>query len=341
MGKNKLLFDKYYNGPTNVYYIVDKEFLQGFNDNQAVFMLYTYYRFYEKYCKQIGMKPSAMDKFLINARRKKVKIIQLCCPYCGQIDIMVTSQSVSRCDSMNYCVTRGKKSTNQIIFEQVASFIRMNTVHQAGLGVMKGKHETSYEILGYDVWLTEIIQLTSILEATLREFYIDLVSMKYRCYEDEFLTSIIKKEIKNDFLNIDKANEHYRKALNIDLRILISQKTRENLLDLVNVRNSAVHNNGKLDDKFKKTHTYNRLKEHISGDLIFIDSTLIEQYLGDVLELVNGISIIYEKRFFEEKYLMISNYYFNLKENMETMVLKPIAFKCKRDEEKCSFEIEK
>lgn len=36
MGKNKLLIDKYYNGPTNVYYIVDKEFLQGFNDNQAV-----------------------------------------------------------------------------------------------------------------------------------------------------------------------------------------------------------------------------------------------------------------------------------------------------------------
>lgn len=106
-------------------------------------MLYTYYRFYEKYCKQIGMKPSAMDQFLINVRRKKVKIIQLCCPYCGQINIMVTSQSVSRCDSMNYCVTCGKKSTNQIIFEQVASFIRMNTVHQAGLGVMKGKHKTS------------------------------------------------------------------------------------------------------------------------------------------------------------------------------------------------------
>lgn len=56
---------------------------------------------------------------------------------------------------------------------------------------------------------------------------------------------------------------------------------------------------------------------------------------------MNEISIIYEKRFFEEKYLMISNYSFNLKENMETMVLKPIAFKCKRDEEKCSFEIEK
>lgn len=326
------LANKYRNEQTNVYCVVDQEFLSGFNSNQGPFMLFTYYNLYKCYCEKNGYRPNDMDVFLKNARRKRIKIIQQCCPYCGQVNIMFITESIKRCDSMKYCVSCGKKSTSQIIFEEVAAFIRVNTVHRAGLQVLRETYTASDEIMGCDVRLNEVVQLATILETTLREFYVDLVCMKHRCYQDEFLIASVRKQIKNDFMNIDKANEHYKKALDINLKDIISQDVRLSLKDLMEVRNIAVHNNGKIDEKFKRSNTYFRLRQCVKGDFIFIHPEIIAIFLSSVLELANAISAIYQNYFHKEKFSMISNYYFNLDNVNEIAEMTSVLFSCEKNE---------
>lgn len=328
MEKITALAKKYRKEATNVYCVVDQEFLNGFNSNQASFMLFTYYKFYKDYCEKNGYRPNDIKSFLKNARRKRIKILQQCCPYCGCMNIMFITESVRKCDSMKYCVSCGKKSTSQIIFEEVAAFMRVNIVHRAGLQVLREAHSTSDEIMGCDVWLNEVVKLATILETTLKEFYFDLVCMKHGCYEDEFLITSIRHQIKNDFMNIDKANEHYKNALNINLKDFISKDVRLNLKDLIEVRNIAVHNNGKIDEKFEKSVTYIRLKKCIKGDFIFINPEIIEQYLSDILELVNAISTIYQDYFNKKKFSMISNYYFNMDNMNEKSTEASAVFYC-------------
>lgn len=323
----KSLFEKYLGKPTNVYSIVDQDFLLNFNEKQGAFMLFTYYHYYEVYCKQTGSRILPIDTFLINARRRKIKLIQHCCPYCGRIDVLVNEMTISDFKAIQYCTSCGKKTTSQIILEGLGAFVRMATIHRAGLNVLE-KDEEDKKILGYDVMLTEIIQLTSILETTLREFYIDLVSIRYRCYGADFLFDMIKRESKNDFMNIDKANQHYHKALGLNLRHLVSSECRENLIDLVNVRNIAVHNNGSLDSKFRKSATYDRLIDYISGDLIFVTPELVDNYLEAVLTLIGKIEDEYNKRFLEDKFQMISNYYFNLGDKEDDFHFETISTEC-------------
>lgn len=327
----KTFYDKYLNHETNVYNIVDQDFLLGFNDKQATFMLITYYMYYKTYCEQTGNAILPMDTFLINARRRKIKLIQQCCPYCGRIGIMLSEQKISDIKEIKYCVSCGKKSTAEIVFEQIASLIRMSAIHHAGLEtLMAGRDQEKKRLLGYDIMLTEMVQLTSILETTLREFYMDLVCIKYRCYNTDFLLNIIEKDTKNDFMNFDKANNHYKKALGLNLKQLVSVECRANLIDLVNVRNVVAHNNGKIDDKFKNSITYERLKDYVNDDLLFITPELIDKYLEEVLTLIIKIENEYNERFSKDKYFMISNYYFNLEDIEDKFHFETFSTKCGR-----------
>lgn len=304
-------YEKYFDWQTNVYNIVDKDFLLGFNEKQAAFMLMTYYVYYKSYCESTGNKVLPMNTVLLNARRRKIKLIQQCCPYCGCIDIMVNEGKVHDIMNLKYCSRCGKKSTKEIAFEQISSLIRMEMIHHAGITKLISEEEMDQEIIGYDIMLTEIVQLTSIFEKIIRDFYIDLVCIKYKCYSSDYLIGVIEKDLKNDFMNFDKANNHYKKALDMNLKEMVSAECRENLLDLVNVRNVVVHNNGRIDEKFKKTSTFDRLINYIEDDLIFVTSDLVQMYLQETLDLIDKIEDEYNKRFSENKFNMISNYYFN------------------------------
>ena len=113
-------------------------------------------------------------------------------------------------------------------------------------------------------------------------------------------------------MHFDKANNHYKKGLNINLQNKISIECKKNLIDLVNLRNIIIHNNGFIDERFMKTETFKRISYMINGDMIFIKDSDVEKYLGSVLELLMVIEEEFDRNFKEQMNTLIANYYFNM-----------------------------
>lgn len=100
------------------------------------------------------------------------------------------------------------------------------------------------KLMSFDIYQLELIELTSIIEACLRDFFISFFYLKYKDTRTKYINNIIEKNIANDFMNIEKANKHFKKALNIDLHTLLSQESWNHLIDIVQIRNTLIHNNG-------------------------------------------------------------------------------------------------
>lgn len=92
MGKS--IIKTYLNKRTDVYHLVDQSYLSKFEEKQGAFMLMRYYEFYCSYCKEHKVKIQPINRFLLNANKKKIKIIQVCCPYCGRIEMQIEQKNV-------------------------------------------------------------------------------------------------------------------------------------------------------------------------------------------------------------------------------------------------------
>ena len=170
--------------------MVDENFLRGFGEKQGAFMLMKYYEVYKEYCNKYHVKKLSIDKFILNVRRRKIKLIQICCPYCGEIRIDIRTESFSKIKKqLQYCSKCGKKSTSINIFFQLSSLIRMQEVHRAGYSTLSNKYnKDDMRIITYDIMQMELVQLANILEKALRDFYMDIAHIKYtiegKCVQD-------------------------------------------------------------------------------------------------------------------------------------------------------------
>ena len=72
-----------------------------------------------------------------------------------------------------------------------------------------------------------------------------------------------------------------------------------------------VHNNGKIDTRFKKTKTYLRNKNKVVGNMIKLDRTDITGYYYCVLSAVIKTSMLYVEKYYSQRNRLIANYYFN------------------------------
>lgn len=308
----KSILQKYLSKPTSVYHIVDKEFISRFSTTHGTFMLMYYYKFYCSFCNENKIKILPMNTFLLNARRRRIKLIQVCCPFCGNMDLMIWDKPYSDFKS-KYCSYCGKCSTAENIFLQISALIRMQQVHMAGYNALKNDYnESDLEIISYDIWHMELVELTCILEATLRDFYINLIYLKYKNYESSYIDDVIIRSTNNDFMNIEKANKHYKTGLDVNLKELISEDCWKSLIDLAQIRNTIIHNNGMVDDKFEKSPSFTHIKDNVEGKLIFVNTNMINNYLLCVLELFAKIEEVFDKLYKEELPSLIANYYFNL-----------------------------
>lgn len=165
--------------------------------------------------------------------------------------------------------------------------------------------------MSYDIYQLELIEITSIIEVSLREFFVCLVYLTFQNTKNKYFDSIIKKSTGNYFMNIGKANNHYKKALDIDLRNLISSDCWNNLLDIVEIRNTIVHNNGMIDKRFRNTPTYTKIASIIKGNLIFLTPQIIQSYFNDVLELITSVTKYYNNLYENTLHSLIANFYFN------------------------------
>ena len=138
-----------------------------------------------------------------------------------------------------------------------------------GLKEFKKEHEDTEDwLLGYDCYQMEIIELASIIEVVCRECFEALIFIKNIGLNNDYIRKVISKSAGNDFMNIEKANKHFKKAFDIDLKSLTDKKKWDDLIDIVNLRNMMVHNNGRVDEHFKNTVSYQRLKTNIDGNIL-------------------------------------------------------------------------
>lgn len=262
-----------------IYCMVDEDFISHFDYNHRDYMKTMYYDFYSTCCKHHNRKALSKEEFFKNMRRRRIRFYQLCCPYCGTILLMPTDKKLKNSSSPNYCCSCGRASTTYTLIKHLSRFIRISGILNMGLKEFKKEHEDTEDwLLGYDCYQMEIIELASIIEVVCRECFEALIFIKNIGLNNDYIRKVISKSAGNDFMNIEKANKHFKKAFDIDLKSLTDKKKWDDLIDIVNLRNMMVHNNGRVDEHFKNTVSYQRLKTNIDGTLYHLEQHTVDEY---------------------------------------------------------------
>ena len=295
-----------------IYTLVDEEFISGFQENHRSFMKTIYYEFYLNVCKKLKRKPLCEIEFFSNMHRRRIQFYQLCCPYCGTIHILIHDKKIRGQGCYNYCVNCGRGSTVENIKNQIARFIRIFNINNVGLSVLKEKYPDTEEwLLGYDCYQMELIELASIIEVIFRDYFEALIYINNFGVRSEYILKVLDKHTGNDFMNIEKANTNFKKAFEIDVKKVIEKDIWNDLIDIVNLRNMFVHNNGMTDAHFKRTASFRRLESKIIGNLFKLEYKDIEKYLRSVIYAVTDISNLYLEQYYKNRNIVIANYYFD------------------------------
>lgn len=298
-----------------IYSLVDEEFISCFNGNQKEFMKELYYSEYCSYCRIINRSPLNQDEFFTNMHRRRIQIYQLCCPSCESVFHIVHDKKIQKEAGYNYCPNCGKASAVLNARNQILRFVRIHGVNRMGLKQWETeKTNTEKWLLGYDCYQMELIELASIIEVVFRGYFEALIFIHNSGFSNQYIKKIVSKQTGNDFMNIEKANDNFKKAFGINIREHLKQNVWNDLIDIVNLRNMMVHNNGNVDEHFKKTPSYNRCKEHIVGSLYRLEDKDISVYLQSVLDSVAVITTLYCQKYYQMRNNVIANYYFNRNE---------------------------
>ncbi len=295
-----------------IYALVDEEFIEKFNSNQSAFMKTTYYKFYCKFCELYHRQPLKENDFFKNMHRRRIQLYQLCCPYCGTIEIIPRDKKINGTGGYNYCPHCGRGSVRENLIKQSSRFMRINRINDLGLRELKKQYPDNKDwLLAYDVYQNEIIAMASVIETVFRECFEALIFITNFGIRNDYVKKAIAVYTKNDFMNVEKANDHFKKAFDINLKSEFDKNDWNNLIDIVNLRNMMVHNNGFVDKQFEKTPTYARVKNRVEGNLYRLEEEDIIKYSLSMLAGITIISQLYLNKFYLFRNTVISNYYLN------------------------------
>ena len=285
-----------------IYALVDEKFMSNFTGLHLNFMKEYYYKFYAAFCRRIKRAPLSSEEFYSNMHRRRIKIYQLCCPYCGSIYMMIHDRKTQEKGGYNYCPHCGRASAVENILRQVSRFIRINGINRLGLKEFKKEHQEVEEwLLAYDCYQMEIVSLASIIEVVFRDYFEALLFINNLGVTNDYVKRVVRKQTGNDFMNIEKANDILKKAYSIDIRRVLEKNVWTDLVDIVNLRNMMVHNNGRVDERFKKLDTYTRNKDKVVGDLYKLEDSDIASYLESVITAVEKITNVFLKKYYASR----------------------------------------
>lgn len=295
-----------------MYALVDEEFLSKFSPQHQSYMKQFYYSRYVSFCNHIDRKPLEYENFFCNMHRKRFQFYQLCCPYCGTVSLSIFDKKGSGSSGLNYCHSCGRTSTLKNIQNHLARFIRINKMNRISIQVVsEARPDKDKWLLAYDCYQIEIIELASIIEVLFRDYFEALLFISSSIEKNSYINKIVRKQTGNDFMNIEKANDIYKKAFGIEIRKSLTPTIWNDLIDIVNLRNMMVHNNGLVDNRFKTSSTYARWKDRVDVTLIRIEEEDISKFVLSVVDAVTVVSNLYLKEYYERRNRIIANYYFN------------------------------
>lgn len=238
------------------------------------------------------------------------------CPFCGKINLTISTEKIKEIQKYKYCANCGKKSVYHNSLINLSRFIRIFTQNRIALDFMKKNNEEyDDETLTFDMYHLEIVELTSIIEVSLRDFFYLLVKLNYNLMENKYFLNVLDKYTGNDFMNIQKANNHYKKALNINLKELINDNSFNLLLDICSIRNVVIHNNGFIDENFLNSKSYKKYKNLIVGNMLFLNEEIIKDFYFAVTNLLEILETLFNQYFENNIHSLIVNYYFNQRQS--------------------------
>ena len=105
---------------------------------------------------------------------------------------------------------------------QISRFIRINSINNIALRKLKEDYTEKEDwLLAYDCYQMEIIELASIIEVIFRDYFEALIYVCNSNIDDktnQYIKNLLRKNNLNDFLNIEKANNVYKKAFGINIK---------------------------------------------------------------------------------------------------------------------------
>lgn len=298
-----------------IYSLIDEDFILAFDEKHQEFMKDYYYNYYVCLCHKSHRKPLTQTEFFSNMHYRRIQLYQICCPHCGMIRILPIDKRISGTNAPNYCPNCGKPSTIETVQQQLHRLLRIQGINRIGLKAYQADNPTVSEwLLAYDCFQMEITALASIIEVIFRDYFDSLFFMNNFGHKNTYTQKIISKHHGNDFMNIEKSNNIFKKAFGINIKNTLDKESWDDLVDIVNLRNMMIHNNGRVDERFKETTTYSRFKDRVNDKLLRIDSADISRLTKSVLGAVAIITNVYFDEYLLHLNSVIANYYFNCTE---------------------------
>lgn len=224
------------------YFLINNEFLNDFEESEKVVLGdFAYYL----YTKARRTKSNLLSKEeYLDSKRTKYSVVYLYCPKCKTTGFTVC-RGIKQANGLKYCACCGEPNITHRYLEgikKIAELIKLSKT-------LKENQEKISLSLNQQL----CVQLCSVYEVYLREFYADILNTKFvksgQSLYDKFIS-----DCKNDFLNPGKTNDRLKKEINIDYKGIIGKERYKTLLLLSEYRNVIVHNNGMCDTKFINQH---------------------------------------------------------------------------------------
>ena len=144
-------------------------------------------------------------------------------------------------NELKFCVHCGEPNITYRYLEGIKKISELMKLSQ----YLKDNHKTLSLSLNQQL----CVQLCSVYEVYLREFYADILNTMFVKSAQSLYNKFVT-DCKNDFLNPGKTNDRLKKEININYKEIIGKDRYKTLLLLSEYRNVIVHNNGICDKQY-------------------------------------------------------------------------------------------
>lgn len=269
------------------YILIDMDFINLIEEKKREVLKDNMYRMY---LSTIMKKRNALNKkdYFKSLTRVKFKAIYIYCAYCKNCYMMGINGKLEQVKMAKSCVICGESN----IYEKAAYGLRkVNNLIDIGKRL---NVETDKELIN-DLNHQIIVLLASKMEVFFRDYYKTFLNIKIiKSGHSEI--ERFEKDCKNDFINIHKTNDRFRKELNLDIKAIIGVDKYKSMEEISAYRNVIVHNNGLCDKKFLNLNIGN----YNDQDPIIITPYEINQYLSITKSIIDEVGKTYEQVYRDE-----------------------------------------
>ena len=259
-------------------FLVNEKFLSNFSDKASESISKKAYEFYLEYN---GDNIAIDKKDYFNMSTEGPVVMVLYCPKCKTLGYFINPFGTDKAKDLKFCGVCGE---DDIYFRLQVGIEKINVIIELYNSIERGS-ENVMNILCQQI----IVLMTSTYESFLRNFYINVLNIKY-VVSNYTLVDKFLKDCKNDFLNAGKTQDRLSKDIFIDYKNIIGKDNYKLLQFCFECRNVIVHNNGICDKIFISQH-----KDYEGHRDLKLEFSLVYDMYTTMLKSIVKIQEVYDK----------------------------------------------